>query len=190
MIGVLALQGAFAAHQVVLSELGVRSAEVRSPGDLARVDSLLMPGGESSTMSQLLESSGIFPALEARLRDGMPIFGTCAGLILMAREILDGRADQRSLSSIDVTVRRNAYGRQVDSFEAEIDSRWGPMHAVFIRAPRIERVGPGVEVLATHRGEPVLVAEGNAMAASFHPELSLDTSVHEYFVEMTQKGAA
>lgn len=190
VIGVLALQGAFGAHRTVLADLGAASIEVRTPDDLRRVDSLLMPGGESSTMSQLLESSGLFPLLHARVHEGMPLFGTCAGLILMATEILDGRPDQRSLGVIDATVRRNAYGRQVDSFEADVQSRWGALHAVFIRAPRIERLGPGVEVLASYEGEPVLVSEGNAIAATFHPELSGDSSIHEYFVEMTEKGAS
>jgi len=184
-VGVLALQGAFAAHSDCLTSIGVQSVEVRTPAQLASVDALLMPGGESSTMSQLLESSGLFDPIAARIADGMPVFGTCAGMILLASEILDGRSDQRSFSAIDISVRRNAFGRQVDSFEASINSSVGEFHGVFIRAPRIERVGVGVEVLGSINDEPVLVRQGNVLAASFHPELSNDARLHEYFVSLT-----
>jgi 5'-phosphate synthase pdxT subunit len=141
-----------------------------------------MPGGESSTMSQLLESSGLFDAITQRLSDGMPTFGTCAGMILLASEILDGRSDQRSFSAIDISVRRNAFGRQVDSFESTISTSVGEFHGVFIRAPRIERVGAGVEIVGALGDEPVLVRQGNVLAASFHPELTSDARLHEYFV--------
>ena len=144
-----------------------------------------MPGGESSTMSQLLESSGLFDPIASRIADGMPVFGTCAGMILLASEILDGRSDQRNFSAIDISVRRNAFGRQVDSFEATINSSVGDFHGVFIRAPRIERVGDDVEILGSIDGEPVLVRQGNVLAASFHPELSNDARLHEYFVSIT-----
>lgn len=184
-IGVLALQGAFAAHSDCLASIGVQSIEVRSPEQLGTVDALLMPGGESSTMSQLLESSGLFDPIATRIADGMPVFGTCAGMILLASEILDGRSDQRSFSAIDISVRRNAFGRQVDSFEATINSSVGDFHGVFIRAPRIERVGEGVEVLGSIDKEPVLVRQGNVLAASFHPELSSDARLHEYFISIT-----
>ena len=184
-VGVLALQGAFAAHSECLTSIGVQSVEIRTPEQLGSVDALLMPGGESSTMSQLLESSGLFDPIAARIADGMPVFGTCAGMILLASEILDGRSDQRSFSAIDISVRRNAFGRQVDSFEANIDSSVGEFHGVFIRAPRIERVGVGVEVLGSINDEPVLVRQGNVLAASFHPELSNDARLHEYFVSLT-----
>ena len=184
-VGVLALQGAFAAHSECLTSIGVQSVEIRTPEQLGSVDALLMPGGESSTMSQLLESSGLFDPIAARIADGMPVFGTCAGMILLASEILDGRSDQRSFSAIDISVRRNAFGRQVDSFEANIDSSVGEFHGVFIRAPRIERVGVGVEILGTINDEPVLVRQGNVLAASFHPELSNDARLHEYFVSLT-----
>lgn len=184
-IGVLALQGAFAAHSDCLASIGVQSIEVRSPEQLGTVDALLMPGGESSTMSQLLESSGLFDPIATRIADGMPVFGTCAGMILLASEILDGRSDQRSFSAIDISVRRNAFGRQVDSFEATINSSVGDFHGVFIRAPRIERVGDGVEVLGSIDKEPVLVRQGNVLAASFHPELSSDARLHEYFISIT-----
>lgn len=184
-IGVLALQGAFAAHADCLTSIGVQSVEVRNPEQLGSVDALLMPGGESSTMSQLLESSGLFDPIASRIADGMPVFGTCAGMILLASEILDGRSDQRSFSAIDISVRRNAFGRQVDSFEATINSSVGDFHGVFIRAPRIERVGDEVEVLGSINDEPVLVRQGNVLAASFHPELSNDARLHEYFVSIT-----
>lgn len=184
-VGVLALQGAFAAHSDCLSSIGVQSVEVRNQEQLNSVDALLMPGGESSTMSQLLESSGLFDPISTRIADGMPVFGTCAGMILLASEILDGRSDQRSFSAIDISVRRNAFGRQVDSFEATINSSVGDFHGVFIRAPRIERVGEKVEVLGSINNEPVLVRQGNVLAASFHPELSNDARLHEYFVSIT-----
>jgi 5'-phosphate synthase pdxT subunit len=184
-VGVLALQGAFAAHSDCLTSIGVQSIEVRTPEQLNSVDALLMPGGESSTMSQLLESSGLFDPISTRIADGMPVFGTCAGMILLASEILDGRSDQRSFSAIDISVRRNAFGRQVDSFEATINSSVGDFHGVFIRAPRIERVGEEVEVLGSINDEPVLVRQGNVLAASFHPELSNDARLHEYFVSIT-----
>ena len=184
-VGVLALQGAFAAHSDCLTSIGVQSIEVRTPEQLNSVDALLMPGGESSTMSQLLESSGLFDPIAQRITDGMPVFGTCAGMILLASEILDGRSDQRSFSAIDISVRRNAFGRQVDSFEATINSSVGDFHGVFIRAPRIERVGNQVEVLGSINDEPVLVRQGNVLAASFHPELSNDARLHEYFVSIT-----
>lgn len=184
-VGVLALQGAFAAHCDCLASIGVQSVEVRTSEQLNSVGALLMPGGESSTMSQLLESSGLFDPIATRIADGMPVFGTCAGMILLASEILDGRSDQRSFSAIDISVRRNAFGRQVDSFEATINSSVGDFHGVFIRAPRIERVGDGVEVLGSINDEPVLVRQGNVLAASFHPELSNDARVHEYFVSIT-----
>ncbi len=181
-IGVLALQGAFAAHCECLSSIGVEPVEIRTPAQLETVDALLMPGGESSTMSQLLESSGLFDAITERLASGMPTFGTCAGMILLASEVLDGRSDQRNFSAIDISVRRNAFGRQVDSFESSISTPIGEFHGVFIRAPRIERVGTAVEVIGSLGDEPVLVRQGNVLAASFHPELTSDARLHEYFV--------
>jgi 5'-phosphate synthase pdxT subunit len=182
---VLALQGAFQAHQQRLRECGANAVQVRTPADLAGVDALVMPGGESTTMSKLLLSSGLFPEIATRIGDGMPVFGTCAGMILLAREVLDGRADQVSLAAIDITVRRNGYGRQVDSFEAELDVPAAgdqPFHGVFIRAPRVERVGEGVEVLATHDGTPVLLRAERVSVASFHPELAGDPRLHEQFI--------
>ena len=190
-VGVLALQGAFAAHAECFDSFGVGTIEVRNVTDLANVDALLMPGGESSTMSHLLKSSALFEPIGERISDGMPVFGTCAGMILLAREILDGRPDQVSFGAIDIAVRRNAFGRQVDSFEADVATPMGPFHGVFIRAPRIERIGADVEVVGTLGDEPVLVRQGNVLAASFHPELTGDSRVHRYFVDhMTTAGKA
>ena len=185
-IGILALQGAFRAHALRLGELGVDVFEVRRPDQLRHVDALVMPGGESTTMSNLLTSSGLFDEIKARLSDGMPVFGTCAGMILLAADVLDGRPDQRSFGALDATVRRNGYGRQLDSFETELTVTGldTPFHAVFIRAPRVESVGPAVEVLATHHDDPVLIRQGRVVAAAFHPELSADARLHEQFVEL------
>ena len=181
-VGVLALQGAFAAHAECLNRVGATTLEVRTPADLERVDALVMPGGESSTMSQLLLSSGLSSPLGDRISAGMPVFGTCAGMILLATEVLDGREDQISFGAIDIAVRRNAFGRQIDSFEAEIATSIGQFHGVFIRAPRIERVGEGVRVLGSLGDEPVLVRQQSVLAASFHPELAGDDRLHGYFV--------
>lgn len=185
-IGVLALQGAFAAHIGVLKRLGPDVREVRLPVDLDECDALVMPGGESTTMSKLLESSGLFDPIAKRIADGMPVFGTCAGMILLAREVLDGRPDQRSFGALDIAVQRNAYGRQVDSFETDIavGGLDHAFHAVFIRAPRITRFGSDVQVLAEHDGAPVLVRSNAVMAASFHPELSDDDRVHQMFLTL------
>lgn len=183
-VGVLALQGAFVAHERALRALGVATQQVRTPEQLAGVQALVMPGGESTTMSKLLVSSGLFDSLAARLVEGFPVFGTCAGMILLADEVLDGRADQRSFAAIDLSVRRNGYGRQVDSFEHDLTVTGldGRFHAVFIRAPKVERVGPGVDVLAEHEGVPVLLRAGSVTVASFHPELTPDARVHEQFL--------
>lgn len=188
VVGVLALQGAFAAHAESLSRVGARVAEVRTPGQLAAVDALVMPGGESSTMSNLLVSSGLFEPIAERISGGMAVFGTCAGMILLASEVLDGRDDQRNFGAIDISVRRNAFGRQVDSFETDIPTGVGTFHGVFIRAPRIERVGDSVEVLGSLQGEPVLVRNSTVMAASFHPELAGDDRLHDYFVSTVLPG--
>jgi 5'-phosphate synthase pdxT subunit len=184
-VGVLALQGAFARHLRAVERLGAAGREVRVPQDLDDVDALILPGGESTTMSKLLESQGLFDLLRSRLRAGMPVFGTCAGMILLASEVLDGRADQRNFGAIDIVTRRNAYGRQVDSFETDLDVAGfdDPFHAVFIRAPGVERVGAGVEVLASVEGAPVLCASGSVMVASFHPELTDDLRLHERFLK-------
>ena len=170
-IGVLALQGAFRAHAERLLTIGAHVAEVRTPAQLESVDALVMPGGESTTMSNLLASSGLFAPIAERIGAHMPVFGTCAGMILLADTILDGRPDQQSFRALDITVRRNGYGRQINSFETDlaIDELDAPVHGVFIRAPLVESVGPAVEVLARYDDDPVLVRRGNVLAASFHP---------------------
>jgi pyridoxal 5'-phosphate synthase pdxT subunit len=190
VIGVLALQGAFRAHADRLRELGVAARDVRRPADMTAVDALVMPGGESTTMSNLLTSSGLFDEIKARLSDGLPVFGTCAGMILLATEIHDGRPDQRTFGALDITVQRNGYGRQLDSFETELEVTGagdGPFHGVFIRAPRVESVGPAVEVLARHADDAVLVRQGRVMAASFHPELTADLRLHAAFLELVHQ---
>ena len=189
-IGILALQGAFRAHELSVRRLGADSLQVRTPDDLDRVDALVMPGGESTTMSHLLTTSQLFDPIAKRLADDMPTFGTCAGMILLSTHVHDAREDQRSFACLDVDVRRNAYGRQVDSFEADLDVVGfdSPFHAVFIRAPRVERVGSGVDVLAEHDGVAVLVRQGAIMAASFHPELTDDSRIHERFLTMVKEG--
>ena len=189
-IGILALQGAFRAHELSVRRLGADTLQVRTPDDLDRVGALVMPGGESTTMSHLLTTSQLFDPIAKRLADDMPTFGTCAGMILLSTHVHDAREDQRSFACLDVDVRRNAYGRQVDSFEADLDVVGfdSPFHAVFIRAPRVERVGSGVDVLAEHDGVAVLVRQGAIMAASFHPELTDDSRIHERFLTMVKEG--
>jgi 5'-phosphate synthase pdxT subunit len=183
-VGVLALQGAFEAHERMLAGLGAQTAQVRTPADLDGVAALVMPGGESTTMSRLLGTAELFEPIAARIAEGMPVFGTCAGMILLATDVLDGRPDQRSFGAIDIAVRRNGYGRQVDSFEDDIavDGVEEPFHAVFIRAPKVESAGAGVEVLARHGDTPVLARQGNVLVASFHPELTGDDRLHALFV--------
>ena len=158
---------------------------MRAPEHLAGVDAVVLPGGESTTMSMLLESSGLFDPLASLLADGVPALGTCAGMILLATEVLDGRPDQRAFGVVDIAVRRNAFGRQVDSFEADlsvIGLRGGDFPAVFIRAPYVERAGSSVEVLAKVSEHPVLCRQGPVVVAAFHPELSGDLRVHELFL--------
>jgi 5'-phosphate synthase pdxT subunit len=183
-VGVLALQGAYDAHRRRLESIGVRTRLVRTPDDLGRIDALVMPGGESTTMSHLLATSGLFEPLTSLIADDLPVLGTCAGMILLAAEVLDGRPDQRGFGRIDITVRRNGYGRQLDSFETDldVDGLDRPYHAVFIRAPRVERVGAGVDVLAEHEGVAVLVRDRGCTVSAFHPELTADSRLHELFV--------
>lgn len=185
-VGVLALQGAFARHLETLDRLGVDATEVRTPAHLDTVDALVLPGGESSTMSKLLVSQGLIGPMTTRLEANMPVFGTCAGLILLASEVLDGVPDQHSFGTLDISVRRNGYGRQIDSFEADLDVSGidGVFTAVFIRAPVVTAVGEGVEVLASARDTPVLVRQGSALASSFHPELTDDDRLHRLFLDM------
>ena len=173
-VGVLALQGGFAAHARVLGELGHEVVEVRAAEDLSGLDGLVLPGGESTTMLKLLDRHALAEAIDAFVRGGRPILATCAGLILAAREVRS--PPQRSFAWLDVTVARNAWGRQLESFEARSDD--GVLPLVFIRAPRILAWGDGVEVVATVRGEPVLVRQGDRWGATFHPELTTDRRVH------------
>jgi 5'-phosphate synthase pdxT subunit len=197
-VGILALQGDVGEHARILADLGADTLEVRAREELAGIDALVLPGGESTTMSMLLESSGLVDPIADRLTEGMPVFGTCAGMILLATEVLDGRDDQRCFGAIDLSVRRNAFGRQVDSFESDLEVRevmGGPMRAVFIRAPVVERAGPGVDVLASVAmapraptgaalagDQPVVCRQGNVLVAAFHPELAGDWRLHELFL--------
>ena len=184
-VGVLALQGAFREQVETLESLGAAASLVKTPEQLGAVDAIVLPGGESTTVDKLLDSSGLRTPLRDALRDGMPALAVCAGLIVLAAEIVDGRADQQPLGVIDVTVRRNGYGRQRDSFEADLEIAeltGGSFSGVFIRAPVIERVGKGVEVMAAHEGAAVLGRQGAILFATFHPELSGDLRVHELFL--------
>ncbi len=185
-IGILALQGAVDLHAIALSRLGLEAVLVRTPAQLDTVDALILPGGESSAMSKLLVINGLLEPLRERLHVGMPALGTCAGMILLATGVLDGRPDQQSFSAIDIDVRRNAFGRQNDSFETDLELAAigeAPIHAVFIRAPVVERTGPEVEVLATiDDGRPVACRQGGVIVTSFHPELADDLRVHQLFL--------
>jgi len=184
IVGLLALQGASELHGRSLARLGVQTLEVRTEAELDRVDALVIPGGESTTISKLLEANHLFDPIDRRLTEGMPALGTCAGMILLASRVLDGRPDQRSFGRIDLAVRRNGFGRQIDSFEADLDVEGfeHPLHAVFIRAPVVEEVGPEVEVLARIDGRPVCCRQGPVLVTSFHPELAGDTRLHELFL--------
>jgi len=185
-IGVLALQGAFKLHVQALERLGVEALEVRSLENFDASEALIIPGGESTTMSFLLESSGIFDPLKERSTDGMPILGTCAGMILLSSKITDGRSDQKSLGLIDIEVRRNGYGRQIDSFESDllIEGFDNSFRGVFIRAPLVEGVSEEVEVLAEVNGHPVMCRQNSTIVTSFHPELADDDRIHAEFLEM------
>ena len=203
-IGVLALQGDFALHGRALARVrrdeAVESVEVRKPAQLDGLDGLIIPGGESTTLLKLMDHWRFWPALQKFHADGKPIFGTCAGAIVVARAVENPR--QPSLGLIDIDVERNAYGRQRESFEAEGEAdlrepgRLSPnepparLEMMFIRAPRIRRVGPGVRVLARHKDEPVMVREGDVLVATFHPELTDDATVHDYFCGMAERAAA
>ncbi|WNG89774.1 pyridoxal 5'-phosphate synthase glutaminase subunit PdxT [Mycobacterium sp. ITM-2016-00317] len=187
-VGVLALQGDTREHLAALTEAGAQARTVRRRAELDAVDALVIPGGESTAMSHLLREFELLEPLRARLADGMPAYGSCAGMILLASDIADAGVPGRQalpLGAIDMTVRRNAFGRQVDSFEEDVDFDGldGTVHAVFIRAPWVERVGAGVEVLATAGGHPVAVRQGKVLATAFHPEVTGDRRVHKLFVD-------
>jgi 5'-phosphate synthase pdxT subunit len=183
-VGVLAIQGDFAAHERMLARLGVEAVEVRRAAELDQLDGLIMPGGESTTMLKFLTEEGLAEPIKELVKHGKPVFGTCAGAILLAADVTG--PPQPSLGLIDIGVERNAYGRQVDSFigEAETTIPGGPLEAVFIRAPRIRRVGARVETLARIGDEPVLVREGKVLAATFHPELTDDERAHRLFIDL------
>jgi pyridoxal 5'-phosphate synthase pdxT subunit len=197
LIGVLALQGDVREHQHALEACGAATRRVRTVEELDGVDALVIPGGESTTMSNLALRWGLMEPLRRSVRSGMPAYGSCAGMIMLADRIEGGRPDQETIGGIDVTVRRNAFGRQVDSFEADLEMPVlgaDPVHAVFIRAPWVESVGPSVEVLGTVAAGPaagriVAVRQGRLVATSFHPELTGDVRVHEFFVEMVREQA-
>jgi pyridoxal 5'-phosphate synthase pdxT subunit len=193
-IGVLALQGDVREHVAVLTALGAQAVPVRRPAELGDVDGLVLPGGESTTMAKLLASFELLEPLRTRVRDGLPTYGSCAGMILLADRIEDGVAGQQTIGGMDVTVRRNAFGRQVESFEADIAVEGidgGPFHAVFIRAPWVESVGPAAEpigrVVDHAAGRIVAVRQRHLLATSFHPELTGDPRLHAYFVEMVRQ---
>lgn len=185
--GILAMQGAFHKHKLVMESLGAETLEVRTSDELLSVDCLIIPGGESTVMGKLLVKNNLMESLRSRILDGMPVFGTCAGMILMSR-VIEGMV-QPSLEVMDITIERNAYGRQLESFETDLDISGitgGPFHGIFIRSPKIISAGSGVEILAELDSVPVLVRQNNMLAASFHPELSGDTRIHEYFASMVK----
>ncbi len=190
VIGVLALQGDVREHLAAVEELGSEAVPVRRSGELASVDALILPGGESTAMWRLMTAFELLDPLRERVADGMPTYGSCAGMILLADRVVDAAPGQETIGGLDVTVRRNAFGRQVDSFESEItfDQIGGaPVHAVFIRAPWVEEFGEGVEVLGSVRfggaDHPVAIRQGHLLATSFHPELTGDLRIHKYFID-------
>lgn len=190
-VGVLALQGDFREHLFSLEECGVSASIVRRPSELAVVDALVLPGGESTAIANLARSFGMFEPLKSRISAGMPVYGSCAGMILLADRILDAAVGQETFGGLDITVRRNAFGRQVDSFETDLEFSGitnPPVRAVFIRAPWVEAVGSQVEVLATF-DHAVAVRQGALLATSFHPELTGDNRIHRYFIESVARPA-
>lgn len=192
-VGVLALQGDVREHLRSLAECGAQARAVKTRDEISSVDALIIPGGESTTISKLARSFGLFDLITSRISQGMPVYGSCAGMILLANEVLDAIEGQESFGGLDVTVRRNAFGRQVDSFEADlpITGLTEPkFRAVFIRAPWVEKVGPNVEILAEIDGHPVAVRQGHILATSFHPELTGDNRVHRYFVNVVCSSVA
>jgi len=192
-IGIMALQGAYLEHSLVLHELGVEAAEVRLPGDLIRLDGLIIPGGESTTILKLMHAYNLFISLQQMIRAGLPVLGTCAGMICLAKRVFNSQDSfLNPLEVMDIVVKRNAFGRQVDSFEADLeipDLGKRPYHAVFIRAPRIDEVGPGVKVLAMlPDGTIVAARQDNILVSSFHPELTDDLRFHRYFLKLIKPG--
>ena len=191
-VGVLALQGDVREHVSSLIACGVEPISVRRSSEIDAIDALVLPGGESTTIAQLAEVFGIYDQLKSRIAAGMPVYGSCAGMILLANEILDAKVGQKTFGGLDITVRRNAFGRQVDSFESDIafnDGSADLIRAVFIRAPWVEKVGAGVEVLASVENHPVAVRSSTVLATSFHPELTGDHRIHRYFIEEVARPA-
>ena len=187
-VGVFALQGDVREHLQLLTSLGVESFEVRNADQLASCDGLIIPGGESTTISKLIDIFGLRNNLLAYIAQGNPVYGTCAGMIMLATEVLDEASGQQSLKAMNISVRRNAFGSQLDSFEASVEFAGSPVEVAFIRAPIVERVGENVQVLSKlSTGAIVAVREGNLLATSFHPELTGDSAVHEYFLGMISK---
>jgi 5'-phosphate synthase pdxT subunit len=183
-VGVLALQGDFREHIAALTAIGIEAIAVKTESEINSVDALILPGGESTTIAKLARIFGVFEVIQQKIAAGFPVYGSCAGLILLANKIIDGAEGQETFGGLEITARRNAFGRQVDSFEGEIDfAGIGKLNGVFIRAPWVEEVGSKVEVLATSHGHPVAVRQGKVLATSFHPELTDDHAVHRYFVE-------
>jgi 5'-phosphate synthase pdxT subunit len=187
-VGVLALQGDFREHLALATQCGHEGISVRTVDELSGVDALILPGGESTTIIKLAQSFGLLEPIRERIGSGLPVYGSCAGMILLADRIEDGIVGQQTFGGIDMTVRRNAFGRQVDSFESDITFNGTQLHAIFIRAPWVEEVGDGVVVLSTAAGHPVAVRQGNLLATSFHPELTDDHAVHSYFFDEICKG--
>jgi len=191
-VGVLALQGDVREHVSSLIACGVDPISVRRSSEIDQIDALVLPGGESTTIAQLAEVFGIYDQLKARIAAGMPVYGSCAGMILLANEILDAKIGQKTFGGLNITVRRNAFGRQVDSFESDISFNDGStelIKAVFIRAPWVEKVGDGVEILATVENHAVAVRSRTLLATSFHPELTADHRIHRYFIEEVARPA-
>ena len=191
-VGVLALQGDVREHLASLQSCGVEAVSVRRASEIDTIDALVLPGGESTTIAQLSEIFGLYQPIKDRIAQGMPVYGSCAGMILLADSILDSKQGQKTFGGLDITVRRNAFGRQVDSFESDIEFSDGSPHlirAVFIRAPWVEKIGPNVEVLATVDNHPVAVRSASLLATSFHPELTHDHRIHRYFIEEVARPA-
>ena len=191
-VGVLALQGDVREHIQSLHNCGVDAVAVRRESEIQAVDALVLPGGESTTIAQLSEVFGVYQLVKNRIANGMPVYGSCAGMILLAEEILDAKVGQKSFGGLDITVRRNAFGRQVDSFESDIEFADGSsdlIRAVFIRAPWVEKVSDSVQVLASVESHPVAVRSRTALATSFHPELTGDNRIHRYFIEQVARPA-
>ena len=191
-VGVLALQGDVREHIHSLQECDVQAFPVRRSSEIESVDALIVPGGESTTIAQLAEVFGVYQLIKSRIEQGMPVYGSCAGMILLAKEILDAKVGQKSFGGLDITVRRNAFGRQVDSFESDIafaDGSTDLIRAVFIRAPWVEKVGESVQILASVESHPVAVRSRTALATSFHPELTRDNRIHRYFIEQVARPA-